>query len=182
MTAEKLLSPTILRKLLRYEAETGKLYWRKRTPDVHPNQLSQWNGRLAGKEAFKIAHPEGYLSGGVYGRLYLAHRIIWAIVYGAWPAGQIDHINGNRADNRISNLRVVSNAENGKNQKRPADNASGVIGVYWNKRAKKWHARISVSGKVTSLGYFKNINDAASARKAAEAEYGYHPNHGRNAN
>ena len=188
MTAEKLLSPTTLRKLLRYEPETGKLYWRERTSDMFVDgrrsaewACKAWNGKHAGKEAF-TALGGGYLYGGVLGKFYIAHRVIWAIWNGDWPSEQIDHINGDRCDNRIKNLRAVSHAENGKNQKLSVTSTSGVCGIHWYKRSSKWSAEITVNGSKKHLGYFIEKSDAIAARKDAEIKYGFHPNHGRNAN
>lgn len=185
MTAKNLPSPELLRKLLRYEPDTGKLYWRERTPDMFVDGkrsaegcCSNWNSRYAGKEAF-TAFQNGYLHGSIFDRLYLTHRVIWAICHGAWPLAQIDHINGDRRDNRIKNLRSVSHAENGKNQKLSLRNTSGVCGVSWHGSRKKWHSRIMLDGKELHIGYFTDKADAIAARKAAEAKYGFHPNHGR---
>ena len=186
MTAENLPSPEFLRKLLRYDAETGKLYWRERTPDMfiggeHSAEhiCNRWNSRFADKEAFTASDNNGYKLGRISGRNYKAHRVIWAIFYGEWPNEQIDHISGVRDDNRISELRAVTHAENNKNQKRRSDNTSGVVGVDWCKGDRKWRARIRMSGKVKHIGYFVDFSEAVAARKAAEVEYNFHPNHGR---
>lgn len=179
-------SPETLRKLLRYEPDTGKLFWRKRTPDMFSGgyrspegNCSAWNARFAGKEAFAFDRGNGYLSGGIFGVLYAAHRVIWAMHHGKWPDDQIDHINGDRTDNRISNIRSVSQAENGKNMKRPSTNTSGVIGVTWDKQTEKWRSGIRVDGKKKCLGRFQCKTAASIARLAAERRYGFHENHGR---
>ena len=99
--------------------------------------------------------------------------------HGAWPKKGIDHINGITDDNRISNLRDVSQSDNMRNMTTPCRNTSGRIGVYWFARDCKWQAQIRADGKTKHLGYFDDINDAIAARKAAEIEYGYHENHGR---
>ena len=189
MTAEKLLSPTILRKLLRYDPETGKLYWRERASDLFnggkysaEHSCAIWNSRFANKEAFTGVIKAGYKVGSIFIHKFRAHRVIWALVHGEWPKGQIDHKNGSRDDNRISNLRVVTHSENAKNQKRSSRNTSGVTGVFWDERRGKWRAVIMGNGKNKYLGRFTDFDEAVAVRKAAEAEYGYHPNHGRNAN
>lgn len=186
MTAKNLPSPELLRKLLRYEPDTGKLYWRKRTHDMFADgkydaerSCKIWNIRFADKEAFTSISAANYACGLIFGRHYLAHRVIWAICNGDWPSEQLDHINGDRGDNRIKNLRSVSHAENGRNQKRPSNNTSGVIGVNWHKFHKKWQSCIRLDRKIIHLGYFTDKADAIAARKAAEAKYGFHPNHGR---
>ncbi len=121
----------------------------------------------------------GYFHGHILGALHKAHRIIWLLATKEWPKEQIDHINGNRSDNRICNLRDASSGENGRNRKRQNDNKTGVSGVTWSNAHLKWRARIHVNGKRLHLGYYENIEDAIAVRKEAEAKYGYHPNHGR---
>ena len=179
-------SPELLRKLLRYETETGKLFWRKRTVDMFrsgrqpaENIFAAWTSRWAGREAFISATGDGYKRGKIGAKPHKAHRVIWAIVHGAWPECEIDHINGDRSDNRIVNLRSVTRQENAKNQKVRSDNMSGVLGVSWNKRDKRWQPYIKANGKNKNLGSFRSKADAIAARKAAEKEHGYHENHGR---
>jgi len=118
----------------------------------------------------------GYRQICINGRLCLTARVIWFFVKGEWPAN-IDHINHDRSDNRLINLRSVTKAENNRNMSKRSDNTSGVTGVYWNKQRNKWVAHIQVGGKNNHLGYFTNLADAATARAAAKVEYGYHPNH-----
>jgi hypothetical protein len=112
-------------------------------------------------------------------KIFYAHRIIFAWVHGHWPANQIDHIDGNKLNNRIENLREVSNAGNARNQKRRSTNTSGHTGIYWHNHANKWAAQITVDGRRMRLGYFHSKSDAIAVRKAAEVEHGFHENHGR---
>jgi len=93
--------------------------------------------------------------------------------------GQIDHINGDRCDNRLLNLRVVSPQVNAMNRSNRSDNTSGCLGVCWHPSTQKWRARIKVMGKQKSLGLFAEKIDAICARKDAEKKYGFHRNHGR---
>lgn len=113
--------------------------------------------------------------------LYPNHRIIWAMHYGVWPTKFLDHINGDPTDNRIENLREVTNQENCKNARIGKNNTSGRVGVsyYGHNGWSKWHAYIRGNGKLISLGYFEDFDAAVAAREAAEIEHGYHPNHGR---
>lgn len=171
----------VLRELLDYDPETGTLTWKKRDVSYFPNEAScrSWNTRYAGRTAFTYTHFEGYKYGGIFSASHKAHRVAWAIYNGEWPKDHIDHINGNRADNRIVNLRVVSCSENLRNQKIRKNNKSGVMGVSWRSDAGKWVVRITVNSRLMNLGLFSSFDEAVAVRKAAEREYGYHENHGR---
>lgn len=186
MAKEDLPAPEDIRKLLRYEPDTGKLYWLERTPDLFEDGKQsaetvcrRWNTRYAGKEALTSDNGKGYRQGAIFSRVYFAHRVIWAIAHNEWPADQIDHINGVKNDNRIENLRAVTNQENHKNQKLSSNNTSGVTGVYWRPARRKWQVRIYVNGRLLHLGLYVNKDEAVAARKAAEVKYGFHENHGR---
>lgn len=187
--AEKELPPVeLLHKILRYEPETGKLFWRHRPVEMFSDgkfsaerAAAMWNGRFAGKEAFTAKTADGYPNGRFAGVTYRAHRVVWAMCKGKPPMRHIDHINGDRADNRIKNLRDVSNHENTKNRFRRQDNTSGAVGVVWKKQAQKWTAKIGVAGKTLHLGYFESFEAAQAARQTAEVEHGFHANHGRTA-
>jgi hypothetical protein len=172
-----------LHAVLRYDAETGLLFWCERPASMFPNEThcKVWNSRFAGKEAFCSSNPKGYKMGGVFGRTRTAHRVVWAMIYGEWPNGQIDHINGNPADNRIENLRCVCATDNARNAKRRRDNTTGQTGVIWAKERKRWNAFIKNKGRRVHLGLYDRFEDAVAARKHAERLLGYHPNHGRNA-
>lgn len=174
-------TPEELHKFLICDPVEGTLTWRPRSPDMFPPdnnpeaQCAYWNTTYAGKPAGATPHGSGYLGGQLEGRWYRAHRVIYAMCHGKWPANQIDHINGVRDDNRISNLRDVTHVENARNAAIPSDNTSGTVGVCWHIRDGRWRARI---GRI-SLGGFIRKDDAIAARKAAEKKHGYHPNHGR---
>ena len=185
--SKPLPSPELLRKLLRYDPETGELFWRERDDSIFSDgghggrcgAACRWNGKWAGKQALSYVNKNGYKVGGIMGGVYKSHRVIWAIIHGAWPIRQIDHINGCKYDNRVENLRVVDHQENMKNQPLRSTNTSGVSGVGWNRRTKKWCANISSGGVQNYLGEFQDKGDAIAARKEAEVEYGFHENHGR---
>lgn len=187
MAKRALPSPEVLRQLLRYEAETGKLFWLPRGPEHmtrigrHVPELaaSIWNDRFAGKEAFTATDHAGYKCGSVQCHQLRAHRVAWAVHYGAWPENTIDHIDGCRANNSISNLRDVSHKTNCQNTKRPSHNTSGHIGVARNPRSHgKWVATIKVDGRLTHLGTFSSYDEAVSARKTANIAFGFGPSHG----
>lgn len=175
------VTPELLRKLLSYDPGTGKLLWRERPREMFANARTQgaWNSRCAGKEAFTADNGHGHRKSSIFGVRHYAHRVAWAYVHGSWPDGDIDHINGDPGDNRICNLRVVTHAENMRNMKLPERNTSGVCGVYQHKPSGKWVAAIKANGKSQHLGYFSEFRDAVEARKAADLDHGYHPNHGR---
>tara|TARA_R110000737_G_C14381721_1_gene450659 strand:+ start:138 stop:686 length:549 start_codon:yes stop_codon:yes gene_type:complete len=179
------LSPEMLHRLLHCDPVMGVLTWKPRTPDLFNESkysadrlCTRWNTRLAGKFALYTI-SDGYKTGRIFNRNYKAHRVIWAMVHGKWPADQIDHINGIRGENRIENLREVTNAENMRNAAMPRINTSGVVGVHWYEKNGRWVAQIKANGKTKHLGSFIDKADAIAARAAAEIEYGYHENHGR---
>jgi hypothetical protein len=173
MTNTKSLpSVDYLRKRLRYEPETGKLFWLD-----YEGMPQRWLTRWAGKEAF-TAYSNGYLIGGICGVMFLAHRVAYAIHYGEWPDDQIDHINGVRRDNRISNLRVVNHQENLRNANMKRNNTSGITGVVLHKSTGKWLARICVGYRRIHIGYFDTLEEATAARKEAAAKYGFTERHG----
>lgn len=184
MANKPLPTPAELRQLLRYEPETGKLFWLERPPHFFKSGArsvigvaAHWNRRWAGKEALTSVDSTGHLSGNLLGKGCYAHRAAWALYYGEWPTGDIDHINQNPADNRIANLRNVARADNQRNQRLRKSNKCGAHSVE-KVGPSKWRARIKVGEKTIYLGRFNRLEDAVAARKAAEAKYGYHPNHG----
>ena len=110
--------------------------------------------------------------------MQLHHRMV-AIYSGFSVSGKsIDHINGNRSDNRIENLRVVNKIENSRNQRPKPSNVSGFTGVSWDKVNNKWRATIKVKYKQINIGRFSELSDAIDARKSANLKYGFHENHG----
>jgi len=111
-------------------------------------------------------------------RHYLAHRLAWFYVYGEFPT-MIDHIDGNRTNNKISNLRQVSSKENQCNLTIAANNTSGITGVSFSKERSKWEAKIQIDGKTIHLGRYLDKEDAILARKQGEVKYEFHKNHGK---
>lgn len=179
---EKMPSRQTLISLLDYNHETGVLRWRERPLSMFSSAraCAAWASRYAGKVAGFRA-KDGYLMVRIAGQNHLAHRVAWKIATGDEPPA-IDHINGVGSDNRLVNLRAVDHSENMKNVKAYSTNSSGHRGVYWSKSARRWEAKIGVSGKVKSLGYFAEFEGAVAARLQAEKDHGFHANHGRQIN
>lgn len=161
----------VLNQFLSYDPHSGELIW-KRRPGTH-RPIPQWNGRYAGKPALNCL-SEGYRTGRLPGlaSTFKAHRVIWKMTYGTDPEF-IDHINGDRSDNRLCNLRDVGRYENAQNRPIASNNTSGANGVYWFPLYSKWTAIIACGGKRKNLGYFSSKSDAIAARKAAEIDRGF---------
>jgi hypothetical protein len=124
---------------------------------------------------------KGYLKVSIFGKKIRKHRLIFATYIGHWGFGDIDHINGDKTDNKISNLREVSRKDNSRNLPKHVKNTSGHMGVVYQKANRKWVAKIGshARGTFEYLGIYEHLDDAIAARKAAEIRHGYHENHGR---
>ena len=154
------LTAEYLRSILHYDPATGIFTRKVRT------SRNVKVGDIVGSQ-----NGDGYLLISVRSRRHKAHRLAWLYVYGAWPEDQIDHINRNRSDNRISNLREATNKQNMQNASKRSDNTSGHPGVSWYKQKSKWQAKIKHNQKKIHLGSFTTMEEALSARKAAEKLY-----------
>lgn len=152
------------RRILSYDPKTGEFRWR-----VRADRDAGWNGKHAGEIAGAVL-PVGYRYINFNRKLHTAHRVAWLYMTGEWPRGQIDHINRDRTDNRWANLRVVKPSENIINQGIRSTNTSGIKGVSWDKKRRRWVAMITKDRKQQFLGYFDNLEAATAARRAAEAE------------
>jgi hypothetical protein len=171
MKTGKELTQERLQYLLSYNPETGEFTWLVSRGRCRSGETAGYPARNRGDKVYIII--------GIDGKLYLAHRLAWLYTFGAWPENQIDHLDQDSTNNRLINLRDVSHAENGKNQKMSNRNSTGVTGVHFHNKAQKWEARIRVNFKRIYLGLFELKDDAIVARKNAEVKYGFHPNHGR---
>jgi hypothetical protein len=175
-----------LHECFELDADTGTLTWKARPLHHFMSAKSQkiHHTKYAGKKVGAIS-VQGYRVvrvtwDGKRQPEWKQHRIVWAMHYGQWPTKNIDHIDGNRANNAIKNLREATHQENSRNLRMPKNNTSGHIGVNFHKQSGKWMAYIKANGKWVYLKTHANIEDAIAARQAAEIKYGYHKNHGRN--
>jgi len=176
------LTAALIRALMTYDPETGILTWKPRPPEMFParNRKSihaAWHAKNAGKEACACIDA-GYRHGGLFYHKIRAHRAAWAIMTGEIPKGEIDHINGDGTDNRWVNLRLVTNTENARNQKRHNTNTSGHTGVTWDAQASKWLAYFWDGRTSKKIAKFDSLEDAAKAASDKRALLGYHENHG----
>ncbi len=163
--------------LISYDPETGDFIWNHRTRAMFRDakktahhQCAIWNARYAGKKAGRINPSTGYLEICLYGRRYGAHRLAILILTGAWPPHCVDHINGDRADNRSSNIRCVTHFQNMQNSRAHKDSSSVYTGVSWDSSRNKWIASITTNGKTIHLGRFCIEEDARDAYLAKHAE------------
>jgi hypothetical protein len=149
-----------LRTLLRVDETTGDLIW-------IGARRHGYNGKIAGRRS-----KSGYLGVGIGNQRIYAHRIVFALSHGHWPTGMVDHIDGDRTNNRPQNLRDVSPQQNLQNTLRPAraGTSSGLRGVGLIKSSGKWKAYIVVDRRMKTLGHFDTKEAAYAAYLAAKAK------------
>jgi len=152
-------SKALVLSSLSYEPITGEFRWR----------TTRKNGAQAGTIAGCL-HRSGYMLISVARIKFPSHRLAWLFHTGEWPKDHIDHINGDKSDNRICNLREATSAQNGFNNPMQPYNTSGYKGVSWSAREKKYRAQITAYGKRNFLGLFDDPAVAAEAYKAAAAK------------
>lgn len=149
--SEELLDVNNIFKYLDYNPETGIFVWKVKTKT---NNI----GGVAGNTNWR-----GYTSIWINGLQYYAHRLAWAFCHGSFPCGDIDHINENKSDNRIANIRIASRSENMFNRGKNKNNTSGIKGVTFCKATRRWRAQITIDRKSVNIGRFKTKEEAASA-------------------
>ncbi|MGO4744001.1 HNH endonuclease signature motif containing protein [Serratia quinivorans] len=156
-----------LKELLNYNPVTGIFTWKQNR-----------RGKARSGDVAGSVNDLGYLKISVIGKNYAAHRLAWLYVYGKWPSKFIDHIDRNKLNNSIDNLREATRYENGANVGIKSHNTSGFIGVSYNAQWRKWFAQIIHKGNKTFLGYYKTPELASEAyQKAAKEKFGeYSPN------
>jgi hypothetical protein len=148
-----------LQELLRYDPSTGDFYWKVQT---NPRALV---GAKAGANSISL----GYRSINLDKKTYKAHNLVWFYFHGTFPSNVIDHTNGIRLDNRIENLRDVSQQQNTWNlQGAKRNNKCGYLGVDWKPERKKWRAQIRMNQKKQLLGYFDTAEEASAAYQLAK--------------
>lgn len=145
-----------LQELLTYHSDTGEFTWNVN----HPRAAK--DSKAGAKDYY------GYIVIRLDGVLYKAHRLAWLHTYGKFPAKGLDHINQNKSDNRIQNLREANQSINMHNVSLKSTNKSGFAGVTWRNDRQKWCARIKVGYKTFNLGLYTDISNAIEARKLAE--------------
>lgn len=148
---KELIDVKSISNYLDYSPETGIFVWKVKTKTSNVNDV-------AGNTNWR-----GYVSIWINAKPYYAHRLAWAFCNGSWPCGDIDHINEDKSDNRISNLRVASRSENMFNRSSNKNNTSGIKGVVFCKATSKWRAQIMVDRKSINIGRFTTKEQAANA-------------------
>lgn len=147
-----------LRRVLDYNPETGEMFW-----------------KVARQGTKGIGSPAGYVNKGglrirFQSKSYFAHRLAWLITYGKWPEQIIDHVDGNPLNNRIANLRDVSNSVNRQNLRKAMSGKFEPLGVCWDKKSERFRAQIKINSKQKHLGYFLTTEAAYAAYLAAKRE------------
>jgi hypothetical protein len=154
-TNDRLSHEEIL-SIFNYDSINGSLIWKISMPPKGKK------GAIAGTIC-----KNGYITIGIKGTRYYAHRLVWVHQTGSWPSEDIDHIDGNKSNNKLENLRAGTDSQNMQNLKKAhADNISGFLGV--ERKRHRWMARIMVSGKRLTLGTFDTPEEAHAAYLSAK--------------
>ncbi len=150
--------------LLKYNQKTGAFTWNVRR-----------GGKANAGTRSECLDSKGYYRVGIDGKRYLAHRLAWFYVYGVWPDGVIDHVNRNRTDNRLCNLRAIPASHNAWNRGKSTAHDNPALGVSYDKattRKSKWFAYITRNKKRIGLGHYATLEEAVAARAKAEQAFG----------
>ena len=159
LAAQALPSVDVLRRELHYDPITGAL----------TRAIGKPGASLGSRAGSR--RPDGYVTVGVLGDQFFAHRIAWKLHHGEEPPALVDHRNGDRSDNRIANLRAATVAENGANRGRDRRTLTGLPGVSLCRQTGKYRASIRVAGRLLDLGRHQDLDAATRARAAAEATH-----------
>lgn len=154
-----------IRRCLKYEPDTGFIRW--------VQKLSSLSRAKIGERAGSIQPPRGYRRIALRRKTYYEHRLAWVLTHGCWPSEgfEIDHVNGDPADNRLANLRLATPTQNQHNAKSHRDSGCKYRGVVWDKNNGKWKAASKIDGKIRHLGHFDDPEDAARAYDEAAKEH-----------
>jgi hypothetical protein len=155
-----------LTQLLRYDPGSGLFYWREdRRCGEYNSVIVARSGEIAGG-----VRPDGYVSISLDMHRYLAHVLVWFYVHGLMPSLDVDHVDRDRSNNRISNLRLATRSQNHQNLSgaKSHNKTSGILGVHWDSQRKKWRAAINLNKKRHDLGFFADLDEAIKARIAGE--------------
>lgn len=178
--AKPILTQEYLKECLHYDPETGIFIW-KRRPISHYRTLKSYRlcaSRFFGRMAGCPSKSTGYIEIQLDNQLYRAHRLAFLYMNGEMPE-MVDHINHDGGDNRWGNLRSANYHINHRNKTLDSRNTSGHTGVCYEKKYRRWIASIGIGHKNIHIGKYETMQEAVLARKEAEIEYGYHPNHGK---
>jgi len=139
-----------------FDFSDGNLIWKKKTGPR--SKIGHVAGHL---------RKDGYVQIKFQHKLYAAHRLIWFLIYGEWPKNEVDHIDGNKSNNRLENLRDVTKSQNQQNRLKTKQNSTGFKGVFFHPKSNKWMSKITVNKKQIYLGYFHSALDAHNAYSEA---------------
>jgi len=179
------ISHAYILSILFYDPQTGIFKWRERTPDMFTDgghskehNCAAWNAKFANKEAGCL-RDDGYFVIRLMKRCILSHQLAWFYVYKKWPIGFLDHIDEDKSNNKIENLRQATNAQNMQNRGPQKNNKSGYKGVSYRPDKRKFSAEIYCNKKKERLGYFETAEEAHEAYcRAAKKLHGKFANFG----
>ncbi|HIH8982537.1 TPA: HNH endonuclease [Serratia marcescens] len=163
------LNQSELKKILKYDCESGHFFWLNRPESDFKTRgaWKSWNAKYPGTTAGTLI-ASGYIKINIRGKIYAAHRLVWLYLYGEFPPEFIDHINGDRADNRLVNLRLATACQNMMNVPLKASNSTGVKGLWFRQETNRWIMYGKANRKTYWLGAFDNIIDAVAERRRFE--------------
>ena len=162
-----------------YDFLSGKFYHRERPRNLFKTYRAfrVWNARFPGKVACSLKQ-HGYYTIQLNVKSYYSHRMVFLYTTGVNSELFVDHVDRNKGNNLITNLRLCTASDNQKNLGLLSTNKTGIHGVYWDKSNNCWSVQIKEFGKMKRLGRFKSLLDACSKRKSEEIKRGFHKNHG----
>lgn len=155
-----MLTQARLKEIVHYCPDTGKFTW-----------IMDRGGAWSGKDAGCRKATNGYVSIRIEGQLYRAHRVAWLYMRGEWPLLHIDHMNGIKDDNRISNLRLATQTQNLYNKRTSKNSKTGVKGVCWDSSTNRYQVKISINGKAKHIGRYDSVEEGAAAYAEASRKH-----------